>query len=186
MSLAVAVGTSVKIFRTDKDRKFYTAALLEGAKGLVRDVSWANGSMRGFDMIATASKDGFVRIYELHTYNASTNTVANFPTTAEKSERRAPPVLAPPPVTSVRSGIGAGLAGGTRGKRDDGAGAPGAIKQEVKLAAELAMHGPWRVNWSPMADLLVASGDDGVVRLWKKAADGKWLEAAAIDATKDR
>ncbi|KAK3063412.1 hypothetical protein LTR53_018917, partial [Teratosphaeriaceae sp. CCFEE 6253] len=50
LSLAAAVGDVVKVFRTDKDRKFYTAAILEGSKALVRDVSWANGSVRGFDM----------------------------------------------------------------------------------------------------------------------------------------
>ncbi|KAK5133808.1 hypothetical protein LTR08_007238 [Meristemomyces frigidus] len=182
LSLAVAVGKTVRIFRTDKDRKFYTAAVLEGAGALVRDVAWANGSMRGFDVVATASKDGFVRVYELHTPRAAAYAVSSLPAGAAKAERGAVP---PPHATAARSGIGAGLAGGARGKRDESAGAAGAVKQEVKLVAELAVHGPWRVSWSPMANLLVASGDDGVVRVWKRAADGKWLEAAAIDATKD-
>ncbi|KAK5117888.1 hypothetical protein LTR85_008662 [Meristemomyces frigidus] len=180
LSLAAAVGDIVKVFRTDKDRKFYTAAKLEGAKGLVRDVSWANGSMRGFDLIAIASKDGFVRIYELHT----TATSLPAPTNHITAERNMPS-LQSPQMKSVRSGIGAGLAGGARGKRDENAGAPGAVKQDPRLVAELEMYGPWRVDWSPMADLLVTTGDDGAVRLWKRAVDGKWLEAAEIDATQD-
>ncbi|KAK4544087.1 hypothetical protein LTR36_004585 [Oleoguttula mirabilis] len=179
LSLAVAVGDIVKIFRTDKDRKFYTAAVLEGAKGLVRDVGWANGSMRGFDMVATASKDGFIRIYELHTPGASSLPLSTSPATVD----RHPQAFLSPQAKSVRSGIGAGLAGGARGKRDESAGAPGAIKQEPRLVAEMEMYGPWRVNWSPAADLLVTTGDDGAVRLWKRAVDGKWLEAAEIDAT---
>ena len=78
------------------------------------------------------------------------------------------------------------MAGGARGRRDEGVGVPGAVKQEAKLVAELEVQGgaPWRVKWSYMGDLLVCSGDDGTVKLWKKAVDGKWLEAAEIDATR--
>ena len=61
------------------------------------------------------------------------------------------------------------------------------VKQEARLVAELPTHSgaPWRVNWSSMGDLLVSSGDDGTVKVWKKAMDGKWLEAVEIDALKD-
>ncbi|KAI7282295.1 WD40 repeat-like protein, partial [Hortaea werneckii] len=177
LSLAVAVGDSVKVFRTDKDRKFYVAATLEGAKGLVRDVSWANGSMRGFDLIATADKDGFLRVYEIHT---PTFPARPTPTGSPKPEKdlRA---MQSPPLRVARSGIGAGLAGGARGRRDENADSPGAFKQESKLVAELAMNAPWRVQWSPTADLLTATGDEGALRIWKKAVDGRWLEAAEVD-----
>ena len=182
LSLAVSIGDQVKIFRTDKDRKFYTAAILEGAKGLVRDVSWANGSMRGFDIIATASKDGLIRIYELHTPGAS--SLSTLSSTQSANQNNA---INTHQSRSARSGIGAGLAGGSRGKRDDNAIAPGAPKQDVKLVAELKGHqgAPWRLSWSEMGDILVSTGDDGTVRLWKKAIDGKWLEATEIDATKE-
>lgn len=185
LSLAVSVGNSVKIFRTDKDRKFYLAATLEGAKELVRDVSWANGSMRGFDTLATASKDGFIRIYELYTPGAM-----NLPTSASAAgnEYDTPTSLQSPLAQPARSGIGAGLAGGARGRRDDAAGAPGAVKQEAKLVAEFESHNgaPWRVSWSPMGDVLVSTGDDGTVRLWKKGVEGKWHEAAEVDALSER
>lgn len=177
LSLAVAVGTSVKVFRTDKDRKFYTAATLEGAKDLVRDVDWANGSMRGFDAIATASKDGFVRIYELHTVPHPPSLSGS--TSGDNSSSAPSPMTRP-----QRSGIGAGLAGGVRGSRDESAGAPGAVKQETKLVAELDAQSqtPWRVSWAPMADMLLSTGDDGTSRIWKKSIEGKWLQAAEIDA----
>ena len=180
LSVAVAVGEVVRVYRTDRERRFYVACVLEGAKGLIRDVSWANGSMRGFDVIATASKDGFVRIYEVHTPGATAMSTSSAPQTngpngvsSQQSSSRQP-----------RSGIGAGLASGARGRRDDNTAAPGAIKQEAKLVAEFEAHdgAPWRVSWSQMGDILVSTGDDGTVRLWKKAVDGKWLEAAEIDA----
>ena len=183
LSLAVAVGETVRVFRTDKERKFYVAAVLEGAKTLVRDVSWANGSMRGFDVIATASKDGYVRIYELHTPGAaSLSTSSNAYANSQNSTTPHAPSNRP-----ARSGIGAGLAGGARGRREDNAGVPGAVKQEPKLVAELEANGgaPWRVEWSQMGDVLVSTGDDGTIRLWKKAIDGKWLEAAEIDALRE-
>ena len=183
LSLAVAVGETVRVFRTDKERKFYVAAVLEGAKALVRDVSWANGSMRGFDVIATASKDGYVRIYELHTPGAaSLSTSSN----AYANSQNSTPLHAASN-RPARSGIGAGLAGGARGRREDNAGVPGAVKQEPKLVAELEANGgaPWRVEWSQMGDVLVSTGDDGTIRLWKKAIDGKWLEAAEIDALRE-
>lgn len=184
LSLAVSAGEVVRVFRTDKDRKFYNAAGLEGAKGLVRDVSWANGSMRGFDLIATASKDGFVRIYELHTPGAGSLSVATDPDAASTNDDTFPSSTTRP----ARSGIGAGLAGGVRGRRDESAGVPGAVKQEAKVVAELETHGgaPCRVSWSSAGDLLLSTGDDGSIRVWKRARDGKWLEAAEIDAGSGR
>ncbi|KAF2721475.1 WD40 repeat-like protein [Polychaeton citri CBS 116435] len=182
LSLAVSTGDKVKIYRTDKDRKFYTAAQLDGAKALVRDVSWANGSMRGFDLIATASKDGFIRIYELHTPGAS-----SMDTSSGLSHDAIDPASTNHLGRHNRSGIGAGLAGSARGRREEYSDRPGAVTQEPKLVAELEAHdgAPWRVAWSQNADTLVSTGDDGTVKLWKKASDGKWLEAAEIDATKE-
>lgn len=181
LSLAVSVGEVVRVFRTDGDRKFYNAAVLEGARGLVRDVSWAGGSMRGFDTIATAAKDGFIRIYELHTPGAAgLSTAAQAFPPAVGGEGQAQQLQNRP----ARSGIGAGLAEGPKGRRDEAGSVPGAVKQEPKLVAELEAHdgSPWRVSWSHMGDLLVSTGDDGIVKVWRKSVEGKWLEAADIDA----
>lgn len=65
LGLAVAAMGTVRIFRTDRDRKFHPVIELTGARNIIRDVAWANGSMRGYDLIAAASKDGTVRIYEV-------------------------------------------------------------------------------------------------------------------------
>ena len=51
LSLAVAAMNIVKVYRTDHNRIFYQAAELSGARNIIRDVAWANGSMRGFDII---------------------------------------------------------------------------------------------------------------------------------------
>ncbi len=183
LSFAVSVGDAVRVYRTDQERNFYVAAVLEDAKALVRDVSWASGSMRGFDMVATASKDGCVRIYELHTpgvanppFAATTPKIEQASTEAHGGSGR-----------QARSGIGAGLASNARGRKHEPSRQTGAVKQEPKLVAELETHAgaPWRVDWTPMGDILVSTGDDGVVKLWKRAVDGRWLEAAEVDASKE-
>lgn len=179
LSLAVTVGTTVRIFRTDKDRKFFTAAVLEGAKGLVRHVAWANGAMRGFDTIATASKDGCVRIYELYTPAA-----ASLPTTSNGTSDAGTQAQSRFPATRpARSGIGAGLAGGPKGKRDDSSSVPGVIRQESKLVAELEIRNavPWRINWASEGEILTLTCDNASVRLFKKSSESKWIEAAEVD-----
>lgn len=186
LSLAVSVGDTVKVFRTDKDRKFFTAAELTGArgKGLVRDVAWANGSMRGFDVIATASKDGFIRVYELHTPNASdlpTNTLE------DSSHSTVPKGRDAAHMQPSKSGIGAGLAVGSRGGNNEEDGTPGKVTQEVKFVKELQAHegAVWRVGFSFHGDLLISTGDDGLVQVWKKDINSQWIQYAEIDATKD-
>lgn len=176
LALAVSVGETVRVLRTDKDRKFYDAAMLDGSSGLVRDVDWANGSVRGFDIIATACKDGFVRIYELHTPEDIAMSAPRPGSTTQST-----PALRP-----IRSGIGAGLAGSTKNKHEDGSDAPGVVRQDVKLAAELATHAgmPWRVTWSFAGDFLASTGDDGSVKFWKKSVDGKWMEVVDIEPAK--
>lgn len=95
LSLVVAVNDTVKIYRTGAfDQRFYHAIELPGHGGLVRDVAWANGSVRGFDLIATACKDGYVRVFEVyttfvnlnHTHNSNNNNNNNNGTQATKEK----------------------------------------------------------------------------------------------------
>ena len=68
LSLVVAAKNTVAVYRTDAGcRNFYHAVELGPHGDLVRDVSWANGSVRGYDVIATACRDGHVRIFEVYT-----------------------------------------------------------------------------------------------------------------------
>lgn len=169
LSLAVSVMDTVKVFRTDKDRKFYLAVELTGARGLIRDIAWANGSMRGYDLIASASKDGHVRVYEVHTPGADT-----LPTNSDTVKTR------PGMPRSAKSGIGAGLASASTVRPDD----DNRVVQTFIMQEMVAHEGAvWRVTFSQMGDLLVSTGDDGLVQVWKKAMDGKWKQYAEIDAT---
>jgi len=189
LSLAVAAMHTVKVFRTDKARRFYQAAELKGSRQIIRDVAWANGSMRGHDVIATASKDGAIRIYELSTPqpNPSSST-GNASSASTIIENPASP-LPLGPRKNAPSGIGAGLAGTSRvtDSTQDNELHPGRVRHVVKRVAELTQHhgAVWRVAFSPMGELLLSTGDDGAVRSWKKALNGQWLEYSEIDATRD-
>lgn len=76
LGLVVAGMAAVKVFRTrdtvtssfgaaTRAREFYLAVEITAHKGLVRDVAWAPGNFRGYDMIATACQDGFVRVFRI-------------------------------------------------------------------------------------------------------------------------
>ncbi|KAK6333883.1 epoxide hydrolase, soluble (sEH), variant 2 [Orbilia blumenaviensis] len=63
--LLVGAMDKVRIYRHDSNGKFKPAEELKGHKGLVRDVSWAPNLGRSYHLIATACKDGHVRIFRL-------------------------------------------------------------------------------------------------------------------------
>ncbi|KAK4121733.1 WD40 repeat-like protein [Parathielavia appendiculata] len=78
LGLVVAVMDRVRVYRTRDTiraslgvaaawKGFYLAAEVKGGlhRGLVRDVAWAGGNIRGYDVIATACQDGAVRVFRL-------------------------------------------------------------------------------------------------------------------------
>ncbi|KAM3510066.1 hypothetical protein MY11210_006072 [Beauveria gryllotalpidicola] len=78
LGLAVAAMDVVRIYRSrdvvaasyglDTPKKeFYLAAEVAGHRGLVRDIAWAPGNIRGYDMIATACQDGYARVFRIDT-----------------------------------------------------------------------------------------------------------------------
>ncbi|KAF1960746.1 nucleoporin seh1 [Byssothecium circinans] len=185
LGLAVAAMKKVIIFRTDRNKKFWPVAELTGARQIIRDVAWANGSMRGHDVIATASKDGAIRIYELFTPR-SDKTAAGASSTSAAADTYASPEK---PGKNQPSGIGQGLASTSNAPvpPQDNDHHPGRIRQEWKMTDELINHhgAVWRVAFSQMGDLLVSTGDDASIRTWKKAVNGHWAEYAEIETARD-
>ncbi|KAJ3503763.1 hypothetical protein NM208_g16450 [Fusarium decemcellulare] len=59
------VATSIGVQQTQKE--FYLAVELTGHRGLVRDVAWAPGNIRGYDIVATACQDGYARVFRIET-----------------------------------------------------------------------------------------------------------------------
>ena len=78
LGLVVAAMDTVKVYRSrdvvttsygvqSTKKEFYLAAEVPGHRGLVRDVAWAPGNIRGYDIIATACQDGYARVFRLET-----------------------------------------------------------------------------------------------------------------------
>lgn len=105
LSLAVSVMDMIKVYRTDASRRFYHAIELSANGALVRDISWANGSARGYDLIAAGCNDGFIRIYEVYT-SVSSNGTQNSSRQHTESSTKSPSIRA-----TSQSGIGSALAG---------------------------------------------------------------------------
>lgn len=151
ISLAVAAMKDVYIFRTDKAKRFFQVAKLEGARQIIRDLAWANGSMRGYDILATASKDGAIRIYELSTPSSGHSTSGGASSSLAVAEPTSP---RPGPRKNAPSGIGAGLAGASKVPDVSHDNEPGRVRQIVKLTDELTNHhgAVWRVTFSQMGE----------------------------------
>lgn len=196
LSLVVAAMDTVKIYRTDANRRFYHAIELSGHGGLVRDISWANGSVRGYDLIASGSKDGFVRIFEVYT-TATGHGSQNTNGRGGEGHTRSRSVKA-----TAQSGIGSALANRapptTTNRQASGVSQFRHSSKQVACVDSKHLD-VWQVEFSfsgeflhPYAalrtlsnvlqgDALISSGDDGIVRFWKKALSGEWLEYAETD-----
>ncbi|CAI7605966.1 hypothetical protein N7533_012383 [Penicillium manginii] len=180
LSLVVAAMDSVKIYRTDANRRFYHAIELNGHGGLVRDISWANGSVRGYDLIASGGKDGLVRIFEICTI--PTNQ-ASQPANSRKAERRQQQQSSENRATS-QSGIGSALASRAPPSASNRqASGDSQFRHSFKQVAciESKHLDVWQVEFSFAGDSLMSAGDDGAVRFWKKSLSGEWLEFAETD-----
>lgn len=64
-SIVVCVLDDAFIYQRDGMGKYVRAAQLPEHRGLIRDVAWAPSMGRGYQLIATACKDGFVRIFKV-------------------------------------------------------------------------------------------------------------------------
>ncbi|CAG8122066.1 unnamed protein product [Penicillium salamii] len=179
LSLIVAAMDTVKIYRTDANRRFYHAIELNGHSGLVRDISWANGSVRGYDLVASGGKDGLVRIFEVYTAPAG----QAFHNNGRKAERRIQP-QSPSLRSTSQSGIGSALASRVPDSANDRqASGDAQFRHSFKQVACIdSKHlDVWQVQFSFSGDALISSGDDGTVRFWKRSLSGEWLEFAETD-----
>ncbi|KAI9799484.1 MAG: epoxide hydrolase, soluble (sEH) [Piccolia ochrophora] len=199
VSLITAGMNTVKIWRSHTDlddlnnvTQFFLAADLSSYHhGLLRGVAWAPGNVRNYDIVATACKDGFIRIFELRT-EVPADARNDYSMTRFNASSQAP---ASGTGRTVPSGIGAGLAGASRNRTsstDLSAQADsreGKIKHVVKEVAVLSDHhgSPWGVKFHAvvMGGLtLYSDGDDGKILVWKKSTDGEWTVYAELESSR--
>ncbi|EKD19788.1 uncharacterized protein L3040_001865 [Drepanopeziza brunnea f. sp. 'multigermtubi'] len=178
ISHSVSLGSSTT-------KEFYLAAELKGHKGLVRDVAWAPGNVRGFDIIATACKDGFVRVFQVTTPGRGGKT--------QRSFAKAPDKVVVVQQRSVESGsrpsgIGAGLQGaraGLSGREKDARIGEGEVPHVAKEVSRLETMTPvWKVDFDADGQLLGSTGDDGKLILWRREPSGAWSKSSELAMAK--
>lgn len=169
-------------------KEFYLAAELKGHRGLVRDVSWAPGNIRGFDCVATACKDGYIRVFQITTPSKDDqDTRSNHPRIQESpstSQKQIENGTRNPP-----SGIGAGLAGArSRGgirqleAQDQDGKIPHAVEEVSRLDGSRTPV--WRVQFDDDGQLLGSTGDDGKLTLWRREPSGVWSKSTELAMTR--
>lgn len=204
LSLVVSGMQSVKIFRTretvatsfgatTKAREFYLALEIPH-KHLVRDVAWAPGNYRGYDMVATASQDGFVRVFRVDTpYSeddgktwAVEDITARNKAAAENTA--APQSTHPRRLSQAPSGIRVELdKSGTHGERTS-TGQPGQIEHTVTELSKLDAHQTpvWRVGFDDDGQILGSVGDEGKLMCYRQMPNGAWAKSSELGMMKSR
>ncbi|ERF76745.1 hypothetical protein EPUS_02284 [Endocarpon pusillum Z07020] len=209
-------GTPGAIPSAGQDRTtFFEAARFPTHPALIRDAQWAPFNVRGFDLFATACRDGGVRIYKLDT-TAGSNTTTNktdneaVSTLSSNNTRQTStaPILhhRPGPQSSLTSAIvgrsattstsstlypssTATTPSTTNFARDQPRFAfLSPFTHTITTESELlnAHRDTWALCWDPAGQVLMSSGSDGVTKLWKKAVMGTgWMLFADQEVSVD-
>jgi nucleoporin SEH1 len=173
VGFVVAAMNTAKVYRTNCNNRFYQAAELLGHHSLIRDIAWCPGSLLGYEVIATASKDGRVRIFEVHVEGAPDlhRQILNYQ--PSKSAVFSNGSQDPANIPSQPSGIGAGLQG-TSTPATQGLDS-GTIEETVECVSTLPdqIGLQWKLKWTDAAPkMLITAGDDAEVRFWAKSDQG--------------
>ncbi|CAH0048642.1 unnamed protein product [Clonostachys solani] len=206
LGLVVAGMDTVKVYRSreivttalgvqSSQKEFYPAVEITGHRGLVRDVAWAPGNIRGYDMIATACQDGYVRVYRLDTPDSGSDgswSVANLhkPVT-DNGDSNESAVAKSGPLekhSHHSSSLSASLAkSGANGDRV-WAGQPGQVKHTYKEISRLDNDRTpiWRVGFDDDGQILGTTGDDGRLLCYRQTPDGSWAKSSELAMMKTR
>ncbi|KAI1398874.1 WD domain-containing protein [Hypoxylon fuscum] len=203
LSLVVSGLTMLKIFRTrdtvtssfgaaTRGREFYLALEIKEHHHLIRDVSWAPGNYRGYDMIATACQDGFVRVFRIDTPfskdDGKTWSLADILGNAKTDENSTSRNSHPRRQSQVPSGIRAEIdKSGTHGERTS-TDQPGQIQHTVKVLSKLSAHRSpvWRVDFDDDGQILGSVGDEGKLMCYRQLPDGSWAKSSELGMMKAR
>ncbi|RKU47497.1 epoxide hydrolase, soluble (sEH) [Coniochaeta pulveracea] len=209
LGLVVAAMDTVKVYRTRDTvtsqmgmatavKEFCLVAELPGHRGLVRDVAWAPGNIRGHDIIATACQDGFVRVFKLETPLPPTSPSEDThgkgwsSSLLKKHAKRTPgvdgdeglrntPDKAPTAAGKAQSGIGNEI-----NRSRSGGDRRSSIKHVVTEISKLHSHGTpvWRVGFDDDGQILGSTGDDGKLMCFRQTPDGAWARSAELGMMK--
>jgi len=175
--LVVGAMDTVRVYRHNAAGKFRATEELPGHRALVRDVSWAVSMGRSYHLIATACKDGHVRIFKLTSRDAPLKPAASKGTAT--------------PTTASRRKGGAGLSqglGSETAPQEPAEDHEVGERWKVEQVADFGDHRSevWKVAWNATGTILSSTGDDGKIRLWKAAINGEFQLLSVIATPRSR
>ncbi|KAF5677726.1 hypothetical protein FCIRC_6696 [Fusarium circinatum] len=226
LSLVVAAMDTVKVYRSrdivatsigvqQTQKEFYLAVELTGHRGLVRDVAWAAGNIRGYDVIATACQDGYARVFRIetpyseddgkswsaadllrsapHMSTRDSTPQARTNGTATPTEKQATtPQLQPSHSYHQHqhhtSGLSASLAKSGSHNDRQWSGQPGQVKHNFQEISKLDNHRTpvWRVGFDDDGHILGSTGDDGRLLCYRQTPNGAWAKSSELAVQKAR
>ncbi|KAI0399532.1 WD40-repeat-containing domain protein [Xylaria palmicola] len=203
LGLVVSGLQTVKVFRTRSTfttsfgatagvREFYLALEIPHHH-LVRDVAWAPGNYRGYDMIATACQDGLVRVFRVDTpysdadgktWAAEDIVLSHKTTDAGAASTGAHPRRLSQAPSGIRVEIDKS---GTHGERTS-TGQPGQIEHAVTELSTLDAHQSpvWRVGFDDDGQILGSVGDEGKLMCYRQTPSGAWAKSSELGMMKTR
>lgn len=212
LSLVVASMDMVRVYRTrdvvtaslgvaTAGRQLYLAAEIGGHRGLVRDVAWAPGNIRGYDILATACQDGYVRVFKVMTpvgggkgkaLEEEQGEAAGWGAAEVKKHARRNAGGARDEdggrrggsaVAEAKSGIRAGFdqlrtGGAERRTAMD----PAQVRHVVTELSRLDSHRTpvWRVGFDDDGHILGSVGDEGKLLCYRQKPDGTWAKSSEL------
>lgn len=199
LGLVVAGMTTAKIYRSRDiitasygvpqiQKEFYLAVEVEGHRGLVRDIAWAPGNIRGYDIIATACQDGFVRVFKIYTpYDPDDGKTWSTSDLAKREQQALMPA-GTPNEGQQPSGLTTSLAKSSTNGGGKPNGQPGQVKHTAVEISKLDSHRTpvWRVDFDDDGQILGSVGDDGKLMCYRQIPDGSWAKSSELAMMKAR
>jgi nucleoporin SEH1 len=188
LSICVESNGSLDSGASLRQLAFVEAAKLPVHPALVRDVQWAPFNVRGTDLLATACRDGCVRIYGLDVSaignNSKTLGPANSATSARHAsqvqvQRSAPQSSLTTAITGRNPNAASSLsASGVARFAQQTSNVSLPFKYIVTQVADLAnVHKDvWALAWDSNGQVLMSNGSDGITKMWKQSVmSGAWM-----------
>ncbi|EXJ57905.1 hypothetical protein A1O7_05328 [Cladophialophora yegresii CBS 114405] len=204
IGLGIAGGSGVSSTGGANHRiMFYEAIKLPVHPALVRDVAWAPFSVRGTDRIATACKDGAVRVFELGVaegQNATGNDNGNGNEGRNGTEQHQSAAQGRSTVQQRQqhqSSLTSAITGRqTQASSTQISSQPGGARTNYDFGylttlssfttLSQAHTDAWSVIFDGQGQVLLSQGSDGVTKVWRKSVlNGQWMVFAGQDITED-
>lgn len=208
LGLVVAGMDNVKVYRSrdmvttsygvqSTSKEFYLAVEITGHRGLVRDVAWAPGNIRGYDIVATACQDGYARVFRLDTPYDERDGEGWSSSTLLKPESSTQPKQPPAPKDESRSEkshshhpstLSASLAKSGSNAERHWTDQPGQVKHEYREISKVDSNRTpiWRVGFDDDGQILGTTGDDGKLLCYRQRPDGCWSKSSELAMMKTR